>query len=289
MRRRWLEFHLRLCCISGACRGSAHGGADVLVGSSFRGVLVSLRVPVVAPDPAWGLTLVPAAGEAGGSFRSGSRPDRPYVPPGHAADPVRSGQEAAKRARRLLRQYCAANSITRLGTLTYGPPRCTDPVLLRQHVGAFFRDLRAGLGGDPFPYVWVPELHKDGVHFHVHFGVGRYVPRGKIEGAWGRGFVHIKRVSDMPVGSTTREEARRAAGYMSKYVSKSFDGAQGQGLHRYEVAQGFQPEKMRLVGDSRAEVLSKACDVMGAQWTDLWLSEDDEDWEAPPAVWAAWA
>ncbi len=44
-----------------------------------------------------------------------------------------------------------------------------------------------------------------------------------IERAWGHGFVHIKLLSDLPVGSTSLPEARRAAGYLSKYVSKSFD------------------------------------------------------------------
>ncbi len=138
--------------------------------------------------------------------------------------------------------------------------------------------------------MWVPELHKDGVHFHVHFGINRYIPVGRISKVWGRGFVHIKRLSDMPVGASTWEEARRAAGYMSKYVSKTFDAPQVFGKHRYDVSQGFQAAEVRLVGDSRAEVLSLACDVMGgAHPTEMWFSEDHEDWDRPPAVWFAWA
>ncbi len=37
------------------------------------------------------------------------------------------------------------------------------------------------------------------------------------------------------------------------------------GLHRYEVAQGFQPDVMRFAGRSPAEVLVAAVAVMGAQ------------------------
>ncbi|HEX3004527.1 MAG TPA: hypothetical protein VHO27_09955 [Angustibacter sp.] len=89
-------------------------------------------------------------------------------------------------------------------------------------MGAFFRNLRSGLGCDRLAYVWVPELHKDGTHFHVHFAVGQYVPRGLISAAWGRGFVHIKLLGDLPVGSTSLGEARVAARYLSKYVTKTF-------------------------------------------------------------------
>ncbi|WP_438612648.1 rolling circle replication-associated protein [Kocuria cellulosilytica] len=146
---------------------------------------------VTASSPAsWALSLYPQAGEGGGCFVSSKEPDRSYVAPGHGLDPERAAEEAARRARAKLRRYCAANRLNRLGTLTYGHPRCSDPGLVRAHVGLFFRQMREKLGGDPLPYAWVPELHKDGVHFHVHFAVGRYVPRRLIESAWGRGRAH---------------------------------------------------------------------------------------------------
>src|SRR5690606_8059445 len=89
-----------------------------------------------------------------------------------------------------------------------------DPVQARRDVGLFFRRLRASLGGKPLPYLWVPEWHKTDHGLHLHFALGQYVPRGHLVDAWGHGFVHIKRLSDMPVGSTTIHEARRAAGYL---------------------------------------------------------------------------
>lgn len=240
----------------------------------------------------WSLSLYPGAGEAGGCFvPAGPRRHSTGVK-GAAADPDRAAQEAGRRARSRLRRYCGQNRLNRLGTLTYGPPRCTDPVQVRRDVGAFFRELRQRRGGDPFPYVWVPELHKDGVHFHVHFAVGGFIPVGLIRSVWGRGFVHMKLLSDLPVGSGQLGEARRAAAYLSKYVSKTFtdEGAvlRPPGMHRFDVAQGFAPRVMRLEGSSRDAVIDAACGAMGGLPARSWSSDDVEDWKAPPALWLQW-
>ncbi|MFC5731454.1 MULTISPECIES: rolling circle replication-associated protein [Nocardioides] len=164
--------------------------------------------------------------------------------------------------------------------------------MLREDVGEFFRALRDELAGASFPYVWVPEWHKTGHGLHVHFAVGQFIPRGKIAAAWGRGFVHIKHISDLPVGSTKWEEARRAAGYLSKYVTNGFEPegrARLLGLHRYEVAQGFQPPVISLNGRSAWELLKKAEAVIGGPPARSWSSAEVEDWKAPPAVWFAWS
>ena len=135
--------------------------------------------------------------------------------------------------------------------------------------------------------MWVPELHKDGVHLHVHFAVGQYIRRGLIEQAWGRGWVNIKLLSDLPVGATSWHEARRAASYLSKYVTKTFE-ADLRGRHRYEVAQGFQPAVTRLAGRSSDEALD-ACAVMGGEPEVRWSSATKKGWRGPPSVWFAWA
>jgi len=240
-------------------------------------------------EPAqWVLTLCQSAGEGGGCFVSPRQ--HVYVPAGCAGEPARAAEEAARRARKKLRRYAVANGLNRLGTLTYGPPRCTDPREVREHVGLFFRQLREGLGGQRLPYVWVPELHKDGVHFHVHFAVGRFVRQDLIKTTWGRGFVGIKRIGNMPVGSGRWEQARRNAGYLSKYVSKTFTepGLRPPGMHRYEVAQGFQPKETRLTGCSVQDVLDQASDLMGSTHVYLWSSAEKEDWQGPPSIWARW-
>ena len=238
----------------------------------------------------WHFNLCPGAGEGGGCFVSSYAPARPYVARGEARDPQRAAQEAGRRARTRVRRYCAANGLNRLGTLTYGPPRATDPVVVREHIGEFFRGLRHGLGGEALPYVWVPELHGDGVHFHVHFAVGRYVPYRLIKETWGRGIVNIKLLGDLPVGSGVLSEARKAAAYLSKYVTKTFTdpGTRVLGLHRYDVAQGFSPKVLRLCGVSADAVVDQASDVLGMQPAERWSSDQAEQWAGPPAIWAQW-
>jgi hypothetical protein len=192
-----------------------------------------------------------------------------------------------------LRRYCAANRLNRLGTLTYRGEGCHDPRQARRDVGTFFRALRDLLGVGPFQYVWVPEWHKSGHGLHLDFAVGRYVPRGLIEQARGRGFVHIKLLGDLPVGLGSFAEARAAAGYLSKYVAKSFDDdadevERPKGLHRFDVAQGFTPRSARIWGASRDEVIEYASGVMGGPPDVFWSSSDVEDWQGPPAVWLQW-
>jgi hypothetical protein len=245
---------------------------------------------LLRPDSGWRFSLYPEAGEGGGSYGRWVSKRSAYVARGQAADPERSAAEAGRRARANLRRYCAANRLNRLGTLTYRGAGCHDPEQIRVDLGEFFRELRESTSGEPFPYVWVPEWHKSGHGLHAHFAVGKFIRRAAIDRAWGRGFVHIKLLGDLPVGSGSLSEARRAAGYLSKYVSKTFVDSDTRvlGLHRYDVAQGFKPEKFSLTGASVSDVLDQASSVFGAGPTANWSSSEVEDWQAPPAIWAQW-
>lgn len=248
------------------------------------------RVRLVDRDerPArWVLSLYPSAAEASGAFVWGG--PREYVARGEARDPQRSARVANGRAGGTLRRYAVANQLNRLGTLTYAGQGCHDPKVLRRDVADFFRTLRHALGGEAFAYVWVPEWHPGGHGLHVHFGVGRYVRRSVIDKAWGHGFVHIKLLSDLPVGSGSVAEARTVASYLSKYVSKEFGAGRTPGLHRYEVAQAFQPERVRLYGTSAEDVLAQASALMGSEPVNPWYSWMSEGWQGPSAVSAQWA
>lgn len=235
----------------------------------------------------WLLSVCPSAGEAGSCFV----PKRRRTSDGGGApNPEWSRVEAARRARGRLRRYCAGNRLNRLGTLTYAPPFCTDPAVVRRDAGVFFRNLRSGLGGEPFPYVWVPEFHADGTRFHLHFAVGRFIKRSLIEEAWGHGWVHIKLLGDLPVGSGRLAEARQSAGYLGKYVAKSFEDARIPRRHRYDVAQGFQPERVQVWGSSAVDVVERASALFGgALPARSWNSADQEGWQGPPAVWVQWS
>src|SRR5437870_4355768 len=81
-------------------------------------------------------------------------------------------------------------------------------------VGAFFRLLRRALGRDAFPYLWVGEWHPKGHGLHVHFGVGRFIPRVAIKECWPHGFISIKLIGDVPVPVTRFAEARVTARYL---------------------------------------------------------------------------
>jgi hypothetical protein len=232
----------------------------------------------------WTFSLYPSAGEAGGSLR----PPVCAVGSGGRRDPERAASEAARRARGMIRRYCAGNRLNRLGTLTYAGAGCHDPREARADVAGFFQRLRADLGGEAFPYLWVPEWHPGGHGLHLHFAVGRYVKQSLIRDAWGLGIVHIKLLGDLPVGSGTLGEARLAARYLGKYAGKAVDAERPAGLHRYEVAQGFKPVPVHLKGGSVEAVLEQASGVMGAVPAHVWHSSRAEGWQGPPSCWAAW-
>jgi hypothetical protein len=188
-----------------------------------------------------------------------------------------------------VRRYGVANRLNRLGTLTYAGEGCHDAAQLRREVGEFFKALRPALGGEPFPYVWVPQWHPGGHGLHVHFAVGRYVPQPVIRETWCRGHVHIKLLSDLPVGTGAVGEARVAARYLSKYLGKGLDDERHEsGLHRYEVAQGFQPDRIHAFGATEEEAIGRASAYMRRAPETVWRSKSTEGWHGPPACWVAW-
>ena len=237
----------------------------------------------------WALSLYRDAAEASGSFRSKlPGPPRPGGPRVASSDPDRSAAEAARRARGKVRRYATANGLNRLGTLTYAGDGCHDLDVLVSDVAVFWRRLRRDLGGAPLPYLWVPEWHQSGHGLHVHFGVGRFIDRSKIDRAWGHGFVHIKQLNDLPVGSGRLAEARAAAGYLSKYIGKTFEDDRISGRNRYNCAEGFQPKVTPVWASSRHEAIRKASHIMGRPPAYVWMSSKQREWFGPPAVWVQW-
>src|SRR5436190_8222334 len=239
----------------------------------------------LAVESLWALSLYPEAGEGGGCLST----RRSTIPTGGRPNAERAAEEAGRRARAKIRRYAAANRLNRLGTLTYRGAGCHEPLRLREHLANFFRELRDGLDGERFAYVWVPQWHPGGHGLHAHFAVGRFVQRGLIERSWGSGFVHIKLLDGLPVGSGTLAEARLAARYLARYVGRELeDERRLAGLHRYEVAQGFQPAKIECYGASAEDVIERASGYMGSAPEQVWLSSSMEGWRGPPACWAQW-
>ena len=85
------------------------------------------------------------------------------------------------------------------------------------------------------------------------------------------------------------EPARLAARYLARYVGRDVeDERRLAGLHRYEVAQGFQPAKIECYGASAEDVIERASGYMGSKPERVWLSSSVEGWRGPPACWAQW-
>jgi hypothetical protein len=265
--------------------GNRREPRSAAAGGGRSSLVVATKLGTSRPGR-WIVGLFPDAAEAGGSFHGARKFEHDRGQRGGARDPVRSADEAARRAGTCIRRYAAANRLNRLATLTFATA-CHDEAQLREDVGEFFRAIREGAGG-PLPYVWVPEWHPGGHGLHVHFAVGRYIRQTDIRRAWGRGIVHIKLIGDVPIGQGSLGEARQAARYLAKYVRKGFGADHTFGLHRYECAQGFRPKVERIVARTSEAAMEAASDRMGGWPSIVWRSREAERWLGPPAVWASW-
>jgi hypothetical protein len=230
----------------------------------------------------WRLVLYPDAGEALASFESAAGQRRSFDSNGPSPD---SALVAARRARRQVRLYCASNRLIYLWTPTYAPTEDArhHPRLVRADVRYLFRRLRRDVGR-AFPYLWTTEWHATGHGLHVHFALGERVDIATVRSAWRRGHVWVSPPSRDGRGQV--EDARRGARYVAKYLAK--DHRTLDGLHRYEVAQGFQPRSRVLVAATAEAALLVAAREMGGAPARYWKSRQAEAWAGPPAIWAAW-
>jgi len=237
------------------------------------------------------MIVFPEAGEATMTFIGSAKPSSAAAPLSDEPserDPSANRRRAESRARVSVRRYCAANGIDRLASLTFAPPFCTDPDELRRHLARFVRRLRYERG-KKFPYVWVPELHKDGVKLHAHFGLNSFIAKDRLAELWGHGWTDIRLVRSRESRSPA-DHSRVTARYLSKYVGKAFDESDTFGCHRYEVAQGCQPRCDRRVFPSEQEARDWAVSLMGdALPTRVWNSTAQPDWEGPDVEVAFWS
>jgi hypothetical protein len=242
---------------------------------------------VVKEDRAgWSVSAFPDCGEAvltlGTSYQS---PEDGGV--GAHGDSDGNRLRAERRARKIVRRYCTANGIDRLVTLTFRPPFCTDPRELTEHRKRFIRRLRCSLD-HRFPYVWVPELHQDGVKLHAHMGINRFVKKGQMAEVWGHGFVDLRLIR-VRGAANELQHRRRAASYLSKYIGKAFDQPATFGCHRYEVGQGCQPRCEKQTFATEEEARAWASTLMGGNTpTFVFDSDTLDDHKGPPFRAAFW-
>lgn len=235
-----------------------------------------------------GLTVYTTAGEAL-LYRRVPQGDsgewREELPDGSARALVeleeREAENAARASRRAkgqVRRYAIANDCTRLWTLTCRDQTASRAVLLSR-LQTFTKRLNRAAPG--VAWVWVIERHKSGM-LHAHLGLGAYVHYRVLRRLWGHGHVWANLIR---AGEAT--SARRAARYLTKYITK--DPVAGAGQHRYEVRQGFQPEAVRLSADTFDEAWRLAVGMMGGELPSYeWESRECQDWTGPPIAFLAW-
>jgi hypothetical protein len=235
----------------------------------------------------WRLVVYPDAREAVGVFQSAREPIASFAAAlDRDASPQVPDLSAAWRARTKVRRYCVANRLVYFWTLTYPGDGEHDPKHVRTHIRSFFRRLR-GVAGEALPYVWVTEWHKTDHGLHVHFAINRFVDQAIVERIWRHGYVWVEGPSGWAAtGAEQREQARRVASYIAKYLTKDV-GRTPAGMHRYEVAQGFQPRSVVFAGTSPGDLYWKAFALMGGL-PEIRESSEIPDWDGPPAVWMRW-
>ena len=196
-----------------------------------------------------------------------------------ANDPARCRKESERRARVTLRRYRVEHRLRYMWTLTYAGSGEHDLARVRRHVEKLIAKVVEDRHGQRFPYIWVAELHATEHGIHVHLAVPFFYKHAKLMKAWGRELVWC---TDMKKpGECGLVGYRRAAAYLTKYVGKAF-GESAFGRHRYERAQGFEPESYRVRRWDMDHGQDYAEGVFRAKPAFVWRSDSIECWEGPP-------
>jgi len=227
----------------------------------------------------WALSTHDGCGEGSVFWRNPPAvPDRGI----RGAGGARAALEADRRARAEVRRYCTKNGLDRLLTLTYRPDDLPDDLGgVWKDIERFRRRLFAITG--KIPLVCVVEQGEQSGRLHVHVAVGQYLDRAMVAEAWSRGFIDIRKIK--AGGSGKRERCRRAAGYISKYVTKDggtelreFNG------HRYSTTNGFKNARRSFEVASLAEGTAQLLRIHGGEIEFMWSSAMAEDWMGPPVI-----
>jgi hypothetical protein len=144
---------------------------------------------------------------------------------------IRDLEKCAYRAARRVRHLCLEIRADRLLTLT-SRHLLTDYDQLIATWKRFMRILEQA--GEKFEYVAVPELHKNGEHYHIHAAINGFVRVEMLRRCWqialgGKGDESgVNALGNVDIKSTRRKgqhKSKQAIGvakYISKYITKSY-------------------------------------------------------------------
>ena len=187
------------------------------------------------------------------------------------------------RARARLRRYFKKNLLGKMWTLTFAEATFDRSYVVRM-VNEFLVRWRKANGGVDFPYAYVLELHPGGHGWHVHLATrSGFVSWWALGRLWGHGFVQFEDRKHR-ANEGGRERSRRLANYLCKYLEKSVgdDAERESGQHRYEVGQGFEPEKIRRAFATEKEARAFLAAYVGESFVQVWSSDERDEWDGPP-------
>ena len=203
---------------------------------------------------------------------------------------------AASRSRR----YFVRNRLRYMWVLTFAGEHW-DRRQVMIDVAEFARRVRAAHDSKPFPYWYSPELHPGGHGWHVNFFIPFRAQHKLMTALWDLGFVWVVDYASSSQGAkgeplrlcrTPRDAWRRAAQYGCKYSQKDWSPDHvGRSNHRYEVAQGFAPEKVtQWVHDQRhaEQIIGNVVPTEDRAKLHVWDSDDSSDWLRPPVRTWRW-
>ena len=207
---------------------------------------------------------------------------------------ARNHERATRRAAGSSRRFMVANRLRYMWVLTFeeGLHGVDGRAECMRRVAAFAERLTAKYGR--IPYWYSPELHPGGHGWHVNFFVGRRLPHGVVEGLWGQGFVWVKDwLKDSRIASFGLPlvvAIRLGALYGCKYASKDWsEEVLSGGAHRYEVAQGFQPDEHVERLATLAEAMAFVVAMFGGHTAEhSWCSFDSPSWDGPAVYCLSW-
>jgi hypothetical protein len=206
-----------------------------------------------------------------------------------------------------MRRYMTANGLRYMWVLTLageGLHRAEGRREVMRRCGVFARQLRQALGGEPFAYLYSPELHPGGHGWHVNFFVGSVISIELVREVWtgvetqgparcGYVFVSdwVAKVRRRDSSMSVRSAIRAAARYAAKYGSKDWSAeVLAGGQHRYEVAEGFAPAKVHRWARRRHRIERHLLVLFGGEVpAEVWESDTVADWHGPPVFTWRWS
>jgi hypothetical protein len=203
---------------------------------------------------------------------------------------LQNRKRSLRRAKKEQRLFIVKNGTGRMWTLTFA--RATElheREWVIAQVNDFMQRLRVHLG-EAIPYTYVLELHPEGHGWHVHLALPkRFIDKHRLQALWGHGLVQFsdgnRWIQKRGAGGrrpSFREQCRRTAHYLSKYLGKTFDEFP-PGVRRYETAKGFAVERVARSFRTFTEALSwLETQHQGDVIEHIWDSGEAEDWDGPP-------